>query len=287
MLAMTVRDLSQRRQKDFFSDRWGKCPGRERDSMRYNGIVPTIKFVRSVNIGPGQKALFIGVAAIVLWLVAALVPAGPLQAGARDSLLFIRKPAAPVLPEPGLFTSLPARGNFLVASRRLVDPRFRETVVLLVSYGAGGATGVIINRPTEVRLVDLLPSVQGLKDRADVVYYGGPLDGHRMLMLIRSREKPEESGRVFGDVYFSSSKNTLESMLNAHKTAKQLRVYAGYAGWIPRQLDGEVSRGDWLIVRADARSIFEKKPSEVWPELIRRGDEIQVRDDNEPDFAKR
>ena len=261
---------------------------RER-GMRYSRIVHALKFTRSVNSGPRQKALFNGVVVIALWFVfVALVPAAPIQAGAQDGLLPVGKPAEPVLPGPELFTaSLPAKGSFLVASRRLVDPRFQETVVLLISYGADGATGVIINRPTEVRLVDLLPSMEGLKDRADVVYYGGPLEGHRMLMLVRSGEKPEESGRVFGDVYFSSSKNTLESMLNAHKTAKQLRVYAGYAGWMPGQLDGEMSRGDWLIVRADARSIFEKKASEIWPELMRRGAEIQVRDDNKPDFAKR
>lgn len=256
--------------------------------MRYNRIIHMIKVVWPVNTRPGQKALFICAVVIALWLVAALVPGGLLQAGAPDGLLLVRKPAAPVLPGPDLFAaSLPAKGNFLVASRRLVDPRFQETVVLLISHGADGASGVIINRPTEVRLVDLLPSVQGLKDRADVVYYGGPVEGHRMLMLIRSGEKPEEAGRVFGDVYFSSSRNTLENMLNAHKTTKQLRVYAGYAGWMPQQLDGEVSRGDWLIVRADARSIFEKKPSDVWPELIRRGAEIQVRDDNKPYFSKR
>ena len=263
--------------------------GRER-GMRYNRIVHTIKFVRTVNIRPGKKALFIGIVVIALCLVAALVPvpAGPLQVGAADGLLPVRKPAAPELPGPDPFVdSLPAKGKFLVASRRLVDPRFRETVVLLIGYGADGVTGVIINRPTEVLLNDMLPSLQGLKDRADVVYYGGPVQGHQMLMLIRSGEKPEASGRVFGDVYFSVSKSTLESMLRAHKTAKQLRVYAGYAGWVPRQLDGEVSRGDWLIVRADARSIFEKKPSEVWPELMRRGAEIQVLDDSKPDIAKR
>jgi len=257
--------------------------------MRYNSIVHTIKFVRSVNIGPRQKALLIGVVAIALTLaVAALLPPAPLQAGAPDGLLPARKPVTPAMPVQDTSTaSLPAKGSFLVASPRLVDPRFQETVVLLIGYGDDGASGVIINRPTEVRLVDLLPSVKGLKDRADVVYYGGPVEGHRMLMLIRSGEKPEGSGSVFGDVYFSSSKNTLESMLKARKTANKLRVYAGYAGWMPQQLDREVSRGDWFIVSADARSIFEKKPSEVWPELMRRGTEIQVWDDSKPDIAKR
>jgi hypothetical protein len=189
--------------------------------MSYSRIVHALKFARSVKSGPRQKALINGVVVIALWFVfVALVPAAPIQAGAQDGFLPAGKPGGTVLPEPELFTSsLPAKGSFLVASRRLVDPRFQETVVLLISYGSDGATGVIINRPTEVRLVDLLPSMQGLKGRADVVYYGGPVEGHRMLILIRSREQPEESGRVFGDVFFSSSKNTLESMLNAHKTA--------------------------------------------------------------------
>jgi putative transcriptional regulator len=255
--------------------------------MRYNGIDHTIKSVRYANISTKQKALFIAVGVVALCLVAALVPAGSLRAGAHDSFVPVR-PAGPVLPEPDRFiSSLPAKGKFLVASRRLADPRFRETVVLLISYGDGGVIGIIVNRPTEVRLVDMLPSVQGLKGRADVVYYGGPVEGHRMLLLVRSGERPEGSDHVFGDVYVSSSRNTLEKMLTVHKTVKQLRVYAGYAGWMPRQLDGELLRGDWFIISADARSVFEKKPSELWPELIRRGSEIEVRDGNRRDFAER
>ena len=97
-----------------------------------------------------------------------------------------------------------------------------------------------------------------------------------MLVLVWFGEKPEGLGRVFGNVYVSASRNTLERMLGSHKTEKQLRIYAGYAGWMPRQLDWEVSRGDWLIVSADAGSIFEKKSSEIWRELFQRGSAIQV-----------
>lgn len=176
----------------------------------------------------------------------------------------------PFAPEP------PGMGKFLVASRALVDPWFRETVVLLISYGAGGATGLIINLPTKVRLADMLSSVPGVKDRNDIVYYGGPVEGHRMLMLIRSDEKPDESSPVFGRVYVSSNRNTLGRMIDAHKTEKDFRVYAGYAGWLPGQLEGEVSRGDWYIVRADARTIFDRKSTEIWRELIRRSSAIQV-----------
>ena len=70
--------------------------------------------------------------------------------------------------------------------------------------------------------------------------------------------------------------DTLERMIGSHKTDRELRMYAGYAGWMPRQLDREVSRGDWLIMSADAGSIFEKKSSEIWRELYQRGSAIQV-----------
>ena len=223
-----------------------------------------------------RKAPFITIV-IAAALVSALAffPAGTEQARANTGLSTVSRPPAQAQPEP-FREELPARGKFLVAGRNLVDPRFRETVVLLIDYNAEGAAGLIINRPTEVPVAEVLPLVPGIKERADVVYYGGPVEGHRMLMLIRSGEKPEESGRVFGNVYVSASRNTLERMLGSHKTEKQLRIYAGYAGWMPRQLDWEVSRGDWLIVSADAGSIFEKKSSEIWRELFQRGSAIQV-----------
>ena len=214
-------------------------------------------------------------AAIVLLISAALLHAVHAPAGPHDYQFSIRNPDSQAMPEP-FSNDLPAKGKFLVAGRNLIDPRFEETVVLLIDYSAEGAAGVIINRPTKVPLAEVLPSVPGLKARAGVVYYGGPVEGRRMLMLIRSGERPEESGRVFGNVYVSASMDTLERMIASHKTDRELRMYAGYAGWMPQQLDREVSRGDWLIMSADAGSIFEKKSSGIWRELYQRGSAIQV-----------
>jgi putative transcriptional regulator len=223
-----------------------------------------------------RKALLITIVIAAAFIFAlAFFPDGTEPARANAGSSTVSKPPPQELPGP-FSDELPAKGKFLVASPKLAEPRFRETVVLLIEYSAQGAAGLIINRPTKVPLAEVLPSVPGLKDRADIVYYGGPVEGHRMLMLIRSREKPEESDRVFGNVYVSASTGTLERMLGSHKTEKQLRIYAGYAGWMPRQLDWEVSRGDWLIVSADAGSIFEKKSSEIWRELFQRGSAIQV-----------
>ena len=223
---------------------------------------------------PCMAAVVIALFAVTLhFFSASLAPEG-VYAGSS----LVRIPDAPALPEPPPSdNALLAKGKFLVASRTIDDPRFQETVILLIGYNAtAGATGLIINRPTKVRLAEILPSVQGLKKRSDIVYYGGPVESQQMFMLIRSDEKLEESENVFVNVYVSMSMHTLESMIGAHKTQKQLRVYGGYAGWLPGQLNREVAYGDWYIVDADADSIFKKKSSEIWRDLILRSSAIEV-----------
>jgi putative transcriptional regulator len=234
--------------------------------------------VPSAHFRSSRKALFAVAAVIVIAVAIGLVlfPAGLAPAGVHDGLSPVRTLDAPALPYDPYGDALPAKGKFLVASSAIADPRFQETVVLLIGYDDAGATGLIINRPTKVPLAEMLPSMQGLKKRSDVAYYGGPIEGNRILMLIRSPEKLKEADNVFMNVYFSVSRNTLERMIGAHKTQKQLRVYAGYASWLPGQLNREVSRGDWYIFNADADSIFEKESSEIWRELIRRTSSIEV-----------
>ncbi len=171
-----------------------------------------------------------------------------------------------------------SRGKFLVADRNMKDPRFAEAVLLLVDYGPQGAMGLIINRPTEVRLSSIFPKIAELKQRNDIVYIGGPVNVDRMFLLIRSIRKPEDSLNVFGDIYISSSENALRRMIGSAGSGKKFRAYAGYAGWSPQQLDQEVLRGDWHVVQADAKTIFDKKSSEIWPALIEQSLKLWVRD---------
>lgn len=170
-----------------------------------------------------------------------------------------------------------SKGKFLVASRDMKDPRFAETVILLVQYSTNGATGLVVNRPTEVRVSSVLPEVKGLEHRKDIVYIGGPVNQGQMLMLIQSRGKPEESLHVFQDIYVSGSQKLLEGMTGKTDTGRRFRVYAGYSGWAPQQLDREMGRGDWLLMEADVKTIFDKEPSQIWPDLIRRGSAQWVR----------
>lgn len=161
-----------------------------------------------------------------------------------------------------------AKGKFLVASRSLRDPNFSETVILLVDYDRdGGAIGVVVNRPTEVALVDALPEVRELRKRKDVVYLGGPVALDRMLLLFRTREQPPQSLRVFDRVFASGS---LDALRRSMARGDSIRAYAGYAGWGPGQLDMEVGRGDWFIGPADSDAVFTERPAAVWGRLVER-----------------
>jgi len=192
-------------------------------------------------------------------------PSGP-----RVAFLPLRVPVA--LPPPSHFRSEVeiAKGRFLVASRQLKDPNFLETVLFLIDYDRNRAMGLVINRPTTVKLATLLPEIKGLEERADTVYVGGPVARNQMRLLIRSGSQPDESHLVFEDIYVSSSRTLLERMIDHGDRGEGFRAYAGYAGWSPGQLDREVSRGDWHVFRADADTVFSKEPSEIWPEFIRR-----------------
>lgn len=162
-------------------------------------------------------------------------------------------------------------GRFLVAGEHLRDPNFGRSVVLLLNYSEHGARGVIINRQTDVKLANVFPRISGLHQRPDKVYIGGPVARNQLLVLLRSEGAPGRAEHVFDDIYVTSSRQTLVEALNQAGSPAPVHVYAGYAGWAPGQLDHEVARGDWLVLPADAKTVFNAAPNKVWRELIEKG----------------
>jgi len=184
-------------------------------------------------------------------------PAAPPRVAAQP-----QQPSSPVQP---------AKGRFLIASRALIDPNFAEAVILLLSADAHGAMGIVINRPTHVKLAEVLPDVKSLRDRPDRVSLGGPVGGNIMLLLIRAHTPPAQSEKILDEVYATGSMEALRQVLSHKgKSETKLHAYAGYAGWGPGQLEHEIGRGDWLLGSGDAATIFDLKAVDVWPKLIER-----------------
>lgn len=163
-----------------------------------------------------------------------------------------------------------ANGIFLVAKREMRDPRFRETVVLVTQPPQGGPFGVIVNRPLSQLLSEAFPKQAALKGRKDVVFRGGPVASGRLLFLVRTSNPPARAVRVLKDVYFTADADRIDALLARPDPTRGLRVFAGYSGWAPGQLQNEMERGDWYVLPADAETIFETDVSRIWPNLVQR-----------------
>ncbi len=173
-----------------------------------------------------------------------------------------------------------AEGVFLVAGKNIRDPIFMESVIYLISYGKNGAAGVIINHPTKVGLSEVFPEIKGLLKRNDPIYMGGPVTINQLIMILRSGTPPAGSLQLFDSVYISSDTGYLKRMIDNPGGHEQFRIYAGYAGWEPGQLEHEISRNDWFVTEADAKFFFDKPASSVWPELIETMPSLEVRNRN-------
>jgi len=170
-----------------------------------------------------------------------------------------------------------ANAIFLVAKREMGDPRFRESVVLVTQPREGGPFGVIVNKPLPHRLAEVFPDREALKNRSDVVHFGGPVSPRGLYVLLRAEKPPTGMIRVLKDVYFSGDPDVIDGLLQRADPARGLRVYAGYSGWAPGQLQNELGRGDWHVVPANAATVFDMPPERIWPELFLRATTKQTR----------
>jgi putative transcriptional regulator len=164
-------------------------------------------------------------------------------------------------------------GKLLVARRDAPDSTFAETVILVVRYSAGGTVGLMLNRRTEVPVSRALEPLKGAGGRSESVYAGGPVELPNVLALLRANVMPEGVEHIAGKVYMVSTGERLEKTLAKHPDPADFRVYLGYCGWAPGQLENETSEGFWRVLNGSADIIFDAEPETLWSRLIERAEE--------------
>ena len=247
--------------------------GEKSNRMRYSKRANTKFRVNNLVINKDRmirKEYLCLALATVLILLYATLSLGLADTTKPMQLFSLHRPIDLYLADQQGLKLRPSKGKFLVASRNLVDPQFSETVVLLLEYHTQGAMGLIINRPTELKLSAVFPDIKQLQHLPDTIYLGGPVSKNQLLLLIRTADPPEESRHIFEDIYVSSSQEVIQQMIETSKIGQRFRVYAGYAGWGAWQLDHEIWRGGWHVLQADAETVFDKLAPEIWPALIQR-----------------
>ena len=160
-------------------------------------------------------------------------------------------------------------GIFLVAKPELVDPNFRRSVVLVTRSEDAQTVGVIINRPTRRTLPEFMPGDPAAANYREVVYFGGPVLQRALIAVFRSDTPPPAPALpVRRSLYLSMHPDNLKLLLA--EPGRQYRLYAGFSGWAPSQLEAEIEREDWYVLPADADIVFRKDMQGVWEELLRR-----------------
>jgi putative transcriptional regulator len=161
-------------------------------------------------------------------------------------------------------------GRILAASRKSHDAGFAQSVVLLVRHDRQATIGLFLNRPLNIPVSEVYPDLKGGQLK---MYAGGPLTiGVRA--LYRSRVKPPGAASIFADVSMISTKTLLGQMIETHPPSTMFRVYAGYTGWSPGQLQDEVARGLWHVIAGDASMVFDPHPDTLWVRLLQNAEHI-------------
>jgi putative transcriptional regulator len=159
-------------------------------------------------------------------------------------------------------------GSLLVASEKLRDPNFAESVVLILEHDEdNGTLGVIINRRSEFPLSRVFPDIKGAS--SDPIYLGGPVSTTAVQALLRLPNEMDEVRHVSGDVYATGSKQVIENSVRARVVSSKFRLYVGYAGWGPGQLEVEVRMGAWQVLADRPKLVFDDDPDSLWPRLTR------------------
>jgi putative transcriptional regulator len=166
-------------------------------------------------------------------------------------------------------TLLSLRGKLLIAAAGMQEPTFARTVISVLEHTDDGALGVVINRPGDASLLDVVPPVAELASQPAVLFAGGPVEPQAAIAL----GVVTVDAAAFGwrpvvhpvvTVDLESDPQVLATSLRA------LRVFAGYAGWAAGQLENEISLGAWYVVESLPLDAFDAAPDRLWSAILRR-----------------
>lgn len=176
--------------------------------------------------------------------------------------------AMPALAQQEFLSSV-ERGVLLVASPSLDDPNFEQTVLLIIEHGRNGTVGLILNRPTDVLLSEVLPDLPMLKRTTHRLFAGGPVGRTQMVLLFRLQEPYPDSRLIFSGIYVGTPR-VLERIITQPKPTETFRAFTGFAGWAPGQLEHEMLEGAWGVLPKNVFDIFDKDPATLWRDSLIR-----------------
>jgi putative transcriptional regulator len=160
------------------------------------------------------------------------------------------------------------RGKLLIASPAILDPNFRQTVVLLAEHSEDGAMGVVLNREGTVTVAEAIPDLAHLAEPDDVVHVGGPVSATSVTVLADFDEPEHAALLVDESIGFVPA--ALDEQEEIASVVRRTRVFAGHAGWGPGQLEAEMEEESWIVEDPREEDVFTSDPESLWSSVLRR-----------------
>lgn len=158
------------------------------------------------------------------------------------------------------------QGKLLIAAPSLLDPSFKRTVVLIAQHSEEGAMGLVLNRPSDMSVLEAVPPLANLVGEDDEVWSGGPVERSGVIVVAEFDQPEAAAELIFGRVGFMSAE--ADPILVAI-AAQRARVYAGYAGWTAGQLEAELDEESWFTEEALPDDVFNGSP-DLWSDVLER-----------------
>lgn len=198
-----------------------------------------------------------------LELLAAAAPAGFVGFGKGTHLGILGGSVEGPSPGEGKIVSL--EGRLLISKPAFHDDSFSGTVTFLVEHDQGGAIGLILNRPSELHMADAFSDWGTMAPTGEPIFSGGPVETGSMVVLA-------DGDFDDGDLALGLRSIDMDQQVPLARAEgiQRIRVFSGYAGWAPDQLEGELAVGAWWLVEATKGDVFCDHPDKLWADVLAR-----------------
>ena len=160
----------------------------------------------------------------------------------------------------------PASGRILVSEPSLTDRFFAHSVVLLAEHDSEGSFGLIINKPSDIRLSQITDDFPGFDPQ---LFLGGPVKVENLYFIHTKGEDVEGSLKILDGLYWGGNVRKIKEMIHENTLTKDdIRFFIGYSGWQPSQLEKELSEKSWLVLNTSADEVLKVNSENIWRKIL-------------------
>ncbi len=156
----------------------------------------------------------------------------------------------------------PAKGRILIADPFLKGPYFGRSIILLTEYGQQGAVGFVLNKTNNLYPDEVIEELLSFKGE---LYIGGPVASDTLHFIHTLADKVPGSVRITDTIWWGGDFEILKKLINNHEANyEQVKFFAGYSGWSPNQLEGEIEENSWIVTEIDDGMIMSNNADDIW-----------------------